>query len=474
MSNLTDLLPAGAGGKQVDFVASGTIGNGVTVGLNSDGTVTAVAETSVPTSAGTPVVFESAQTTYTASSFDPVEQKVVVFYADNDNSSYGTAVVGTISGSSISFSTPVVFRSVGVNYVQATYDSVSGKHVILYNWIYGYAQTATVSGNSISFGADVMLINRQIRDTSVSADVSSGKILFFYEEQTFNYFTYSVGTISGTSISVGSATTISGSSLSGCVSVYDSSIGKVVIFYSLEPSNTLYAQVCIVSGTSLTFGTTVSPGYGQGSRLSATYDSVNEKTIVFYRDTSIKASVFTASGTTLSYGSAAVVTADNAVPKATYNSTSGKIVVVYVNYSNSSYGTFKVGTVSGTSISFGSAIVFESAETAEMSIASSSSSGATIVSYQDGGNSYYGTSAVLTIANTTNNSADFIGISDAAISDTASGSVTIKGGISTNVTGLTANLTYYVQDNGSLSTTTSTVLAGKALSSTSINLDYTT
>ena len=39
MSNLTDLLPAGAGGKQVSFVASGTIGNGVTVVLNSDGTV---------------------------------------------------------------------------------------------------------------------------------------------------------------------------------------------------------------------------------------------------------------------------------------------------------------------------------------------------------------------------------------------------------------------------------------------------
>ena len=57
----------------------------------------------------------------------------------------------------------------------------------------------------------------------------------------------------------------------------------------------------------------------------------------------------------------------------------------------------------------------------------------------------------------------------AAISDTASGSVTIKGGISTNVTGLTANLTYYVQDNGTLATTTSSVLAGKALSSTSIN-----
>jgi hypothetical protein len=58
MSNLTDLLPAGAGGKQVSFVASGTIGNGVTVGLNSDGTVTAVASVSQDT--GSPVVFESA------------------------------------------------------------------------------------------------------------------------------------------------------------------------------------------------------------------------------------------------------------------------------------------------------------------------------------------------------------------------------------------------------------------------------
>ena len=81
---------------------------------------------------------------------------------------------------------------------------------------------------------------------------------------------------------------------------------------------------------------------------------------------------------------------------------------------------------------------------------------------------------VSAVSSGASNYTDFIGISDAAISDTASGSVTIKGGISTNVTGLTANLTYYVQDNGTLSTTTSSVLAGKALSSTSINLDYTT
>jgi hypothetical protein len=43
-----------------------------------------------------------------------------------------------------------------------------------------------------------------------------------------------------------------------------------------------------------------------------------------------------------------------------------------------------------------------------------------------------------------------------------------------SVTGLTPNTTYYVQDDGTLSTTSSTVTAGKAMSATSINLDYST
>ena len=54
MSNLSELLPAGAGAKSADFVASGTLGSGVTVALKADGTVEAVAETVVPDSGGTP------------------------------------------------------------------------------------------------------------------------------------------------------------------------------------------------------------------------------------------------------------------------------------------------------------------------------------------------------------------------------------------------------------------------------------
>ena len=43
---------------------------------------------------------------YSAAYMTLTNQKVVVVYRDNGNSYYGTAVVGTVSGTSISFGTP--------------------------------------------------------------------------------------------------------------------------------------------------------------------------------------------------------------------------------------------------------------------------------------------------------------------------------------------------------------------------------
>ena len=99
MSNLSELLPAGAGAKSASFVASGTLGSGVTVALKADGTVEAVA--AVAQSAGSPVVFESGISQYVSSTFDSANNKVVIAYRNETNSDYGTAVVGTISGTSI-------------------------------------------------------------------------------------------------------------------------------------------------------------------------------------------------------------------------------------------------------------------------------------------------------------------------------------------------------------------------------------
>ena len=69
---------------------------------------------------------------------------------------------------------------------------------------------------------------------------------------------------------------------------------------------------------------------------------------------------------------------------------------------------------------------------------------------------------------------NFIGISDSAISSGAAGKATIKGGIKTGLSSLTPNAVYYVQIDGTITTASASpaVRIGKALSSTSINLEY--
>tara|TARA_R110002012_G_scaffold219619_1_gene391109 strand:+ start:821 stop:1177 length:357 start_codon:yes stop_codon:yes gene_type:complete len=75
------------------------------------------------------------------------------------------------------------------------------------------------------------------------------------------------------------------------------------------------------------------------------------------------------------------------------------------------------------------------------------------------------------ITSANSNLARFIGLADAAISDTASGKVTMKGGIAANgLSSLTPGATYFVQNDGTLSTASSSVTAGKALAATTLLL----
>ena len=87
---------------------------------------------------------------------------MVIALSDTTNSNYGTVIVGTVSGNSISFGSPVVFSgSSGVtNYIKSTFDSTNNKIVISYqdsgNNYYGTVVSGAVSGNSISFGTPVV------------------------------------------------------------------------------------------------------------------------------------------------------------------------------------------------------------------------------------------------------------------------------------------------------------------------------
>ena len=185
MSNLSELLPTGGGQNAVDFVATGNLASGKTVALKADGTVEAVA--GVAQGVGAESVFESATSNYGAATYDSNSNKVVIAYQDAGNSNYGTAVVGTVSGASISFGTPVAFTNGDAGgEIALAFDSNSDKVVIAYsdagNSYYGTAIVGTVSGTSISFGTAVVFESATAFYISATFDSTNNKIVLSYND----------------------------------------------------------------------------------------------------------------------------------------------------------------------------------------------------------------------------------------------------------------------------------------------------
>jgi len=470
----------------VNFVASGTIPNGATVVINTDGTVGIVTLTTSSTpSVGSKAVFNAGNATlYMSSAYDSANNKVVIVYNDQSNTGDGTAIVGTVSGSSITFGSEVVFDTGSPDWTSCVYDSTNEKVVIAYrdssNSSYGTAIVGTVSGTSISFGSEVVFNTGNTPYTAATFDSTNGKVVIAYAD-----FGDSgkgkaiVGTVSGTSISFGSEAQFNAGSIIHTSATYDSANQKVVITYS-DSNNSSYGTAVIgtVSSSTITFGSEVVFNAGNTGATSATFDSTNNKVVIAYRDDANSnygtARVGTVSGTSISFGTAVVFnnTGSTDYIKSAYDSTNSKVVIAYQDNANSNYGTAIVGTVSGTSISFGSEIVFNTGAILWLTSTYDSTNDKVIFSYADNDNSYYGTSIVLSTQSQTTNltTSNYIGIAAEAISNTATGRINVVTGTNSGQTGLTTAQKYYVQSSGGISTTASSpsVVAGTSISDTKI------
>ena len=384
-------------------VASGVLPNGKAVVVNADGTVSVVAETSSSESQalGTAVVFETAHSYGVTATYDENAQKVVVAYRANLNSSYGTASVGTVSGTAISFGTPVVFQSSASEEFSSTYDSNSQKVVISYNNSSnsdGTAVVGTVSGTSISFGTPVVFDSSEVEFTSLSYDSNAQKVVISYRDNgSSNYGKAIVGTVSGTAISFGSAVVFESATVEAVSSAYDSNAQKIVISYR-DDGNSYRGTAIVgtVSGTSISFGSASVFETGTTTGTSTTYDAVAQKVVIAYVDYSNgrygTAVVATVSGTSISFGTPVVFqnAAIDTFLSATYDANAQKVVIAYDN------GRLVVGTVSGTAISFGSTVSY-SGDSEEIAAVYDSSFGVerVVIAYRDPSNSQDGTAVVL-------------------------------------------------------------------------------
>jgi hypothetical protein len=479
MTNLSDLFPAGAG-KQVSFTADGAISAaGKPVVLNSAGTISPI--TSSNSSAGTPVSFGSVGTPdYVNVVYDTNTNKVVVVWMDYGNSQYGTAAVGTVTGTSLSWGDPQVFNSGETTSIAATFDSNANKVVVAYRdgsaSNYGKAIVGTVDGsaNTISFGTEANFNAASTTNIGIGFDSTANKaVIAFRDDGNSDYGTAVVGTVSGTGISFGSETAFQTNQTSSHNLVHDPDENKMILVYKHD-GNSSYgtASVGTVSGTGISFGTAAVFKTANTNSATVAYDTTANKAVVPYSISGAgKAVVGTVSGTGITFGAEAEFYSGGTSNLAcAYNSTGNKTVVSYTEASTTFDGFAVAGTISGTSISFGTALNF----TGDVTY---SSSGQNTIYDPDADkfvSAYRGAGSVVYFVDSSNLTAtNFIGISDAAISDDASGNVTIKGGIaSSGLSSLTPASDYYVQNDGTITTASAGKKIGKALSATSINLEY--
>ena len=459
-----------------NFVASGTIPNGSTVVINSDGTVGIVTVTASSTiGLGSSTVYESASAGNNSATFDSTNNKVVVAYSDGGNSNHGTAVVGTVSGTSISFGTPVVFSAANsAENISAVYDSSNEKVVIAFrndgNSNYGTAIVGTVSGTSISFGSAVVYESSASYNVSATFDSNSNKVVIAGRISSAGKAI--VGTVSGTSISFGSMTEFYSGSAEEITTTFDSNSNKVIIAYrDGSDSDKGKAIVGTVSGTSISFGSAAEFQSSSTANIKATFDSSNNKVVFAYNSAGGKAIVGTVSGTSISFGSAVEFAANpNNYNGITFDSTYNKAVIVFSDANDLNYGKIISGTVSGTSISFGSAVAFNSSYALNNDVVFDSSNKKLVIVTRDNGNSNYGTAYIARNDSTNLTTENYIGIAAETISDGATGSITIVSGINAGQTGLVTGRTHYVQETGGIGLTASSpsVVAGTSISDTRI------
>ena len=490
-ANLTDLP---AGGNVADFVATGTLPNGKPVVLKSDGTVEVVhidvLAQSVPL--GSEAQYESGNTTGHIVKFDPnTPNRFIVYYTDASNSYYPTLVVGTVSGSSLSFSSPVVVASFnGTRMLSVDYNpNVANRFVVTYqNGYHMRSKVCTSTASNVYFGTEITIAAYAINEDSalVSFDPNTANSLCFV----YAHASASSGgraraaTISGTTLTLGTeiywATGYGLFHLSGGFSPLQA--GRFVYaFRSQQYSYMANVRSIHISGLTCTHKNQYQLGGYPATWIELSFDPHNAGQFIVVRNNGAGGGVArhgTYDGTqSISYGS-----------EFTYNSTAGtynsvaydlhtpnRFVITYQNPNNSNYGTAIHGTVSGTSLSATNTYVYNSGTTQFTHIAfDPHTAGKFITVFTDASDSNKGKAILGQLGSSAINltSTNYLGLSKDAYTNGQTASISLAGGISTNQSSLTAGSTYYVQTNGTLSTSAGTpsVEAGKAVSATTLLL----
>jgi hypothetical protein len=328
----------------------------------------------------------------------------IVCYQDQGNSSYGTACCLTLSDSTITAGTPVVFESASTNST-AVCMMDSTHAIVIYmdtgNVSKGTACCLTLSGTTISAGSPVAFTGDYSSRLSVCSMDSTHAIACYLEDSGTVGNAYCLS-LSGTTITAGTGVTFEsgGVGLTGVCSL-DST--NAIVCYG-DSGNSSYATVCHLglSGTTITAATpVVVENYGAGLCSICALDSTHA--LMTYVDNAAfgnpKACAMSLSGTTITTGTPITVST-------TYLVVYGKMPVVKISaskalmcYRDDNYGRNIAHclNVSGTTVTAESGINIETGYDQYQCLGVMSST-KVIFAIEDTSGSYYGKACCLTLS----------------------------------------------------------------------------
>jgi len=484
MTNLSDLFPAGAG-KQVSFTAAETIGAGKIVQVKTDGQIELPQTTGDLTGqVGTAGYIEGNTADYCGMDYDTDENRylAVVVNANGNIEGY----TGTASGLEITWSSKgEIINPSGSSAPQGVicrFMPTLGLFVIAFgdqgssNYL-GCCYAEMAADGSVSASGIVHLSTAVSNDFSASEHVGEGLPILQYIDSSGYPHVVALGEAGG-SPTFGTPLALT-SSVAGYFgrwgTAYDPDRARVISTYAI--STGLYAvEVDVTSGGVVSKGTTSSElkTTANADECNLAYDTVNDKMLFAFKDDANSSYgtcfVLSNSGGTFSAGTSVVFNSGN-TPVISPAYTTGVIILGFSDSDATAIEGTGV-TITGTTVNSWTPVTLDAISGNSINTIYDPDTGKVYVAYscpadtsaRDVGLTPGGSSTT-----------DYIGVTEASISSAASGNVTLKGGILTSgVSGLTPGVDYYGQSDGSISTTSTSpaVKIGKALSATSINLEY--
>jgi hypothetical protein len=467
----TSAAPASSAG-QITAVASGSLSDGSRVIINTDGTVSVIASVTEAIGSGENLTTASG-TDWLSATYDTAAQKVVIAY---QRFSTGKAVVGTVSGTSISFGAEVQFSAVNATQIAASYHAAQQKIVIAYrnnSDLLGYVIAGTVSGTSITFGSAVVFNGAGASNShSITYDANAQRIVvFFANAGNSNYGEAVVCSLAGTVITAGSRFVFASEAVTSTSCVFDQNSSLVVVAYTTS-SFQGKAIACSVSNLNISFGSANIFQSSAAVICRVTHDTASNRIVIASNNGSSGGfcTIGELSGAVINFGPPVTFTTvrfDISFAIA-YNSNSNVVVIAGRNQANNT-GLYFVGTVRGMTVTFSAGVTFMSNLQNYAFSCYDPIANRMIIGGKEGINGY-GQAFVLRNAGSNLTAQNFIGFSNAAYTNGQTATIQIQGAVDDAQSGLTAGRSYFVQGDGTLSLTPSVpaVLAGTAISSSRI------